>query len=73
MANTEPTLLSIASSATLKHAEPVTNRPILRKRLEIRRHKRGFSGLSREVTRKVYLSRIGTTKLIHIRLIKYNL
>jgi len=51
----------------------VTNRLILGKRLEIRRPKRGFSGLSREVARKVYLSRIGNTKLISIRLVKYDL
>jgi hypothetical protein len=73
VANTEPTSSSAASSATLEHAEPATDRPTLGKRLEMRRPKRGFSGSSGEVARKVHLSRIGNTELISIGLVKYDL
>jgi hypothetical protein len=73
VANTEPTSSSAASSATLEYAEPATDRPMLRKRSEMRRPKRGFSRLSGEVACKVHLLRIGTTELICIGLVKYDL
>jgi hypothetical protein len=69
MTNTEPTSSSAALSATLEgaeHAEPATDKPTLRKRSEIRRPKRGFGVLSKEVARKFHLSWIGNTELIGI-------
>jgi hypothetical protein len=71
--NTEPTLSSTASSTTLEYTEPVTDRPILGRRLEIRRPKRSFSGSSGEVARKVHLLQIGNTELISTGLVKYDL
>jgi len=66
--NTKCTSLSIASSATLEHTEPATDRPTLGKRSEIRRPKRGFGVLSKEVACKFHLPRIGNTELIGIGL-----
>ncbi|KAF8846588.1 hypothetical protein BDZ45DRAFT_734146 [Acephala macrosclerotiorum] len=46
--STEPTSSSAASSATLEHTEPATERPTLRERTKSRRPKRGLRGLSEE-------------------------
>ena len=46
-------LLSIALSITLKYTKPITNRLILRNRLESRRLKRGLGGLYKEDLEKL--------------------
>jgi hypothetical protein len=55
VANIDLSLLSATSSVTLEHAKPATNKPTLGKQLKIRRPKRGFGVLSKEVARKVHL------------------
>jgi hypothetical protein len=73
VANTDLSLLSVTSSVTLEHAKPATDSLTLKKRSEIRRLKRGFGVLSKEVAYKLYFLRIGNTKLISIGLVKYDL
>jgi hypothetical protein len=50
----------------------MTDRPMLEKQLEIRRPKQDFGVLFKEVAYKLYLPQIENTKLISIKLIKYN-
>lgn len=57
-------LSSVASSATLEDAGPATNRPTLEKQLKMRKLKRGFSVLLKEVACKFYMRQIGGTRLI---------
>jgi hypothetical protein len=71
--NTDLSLLSVILSVTLEHAKPATDSLTLKKRLEIRRLKRGFGVLSEEVACKLYFLGIENTKLIGIGLVKYNL
>jgi hypothetical protein len=73
VANTNLSLSSATISTTLKHAKPITNRLTLGKRSEIKRLKRGFGVLSKEVAYKVHLLQIRNTELISIKLVKYDL
>jgi hypothetical protein len=63
-----PTSSSAASSATLEHTEPATDRPTPRKRLESKRPKRGLRGLSGESAREFQLPPAGNIVLIRVRI-----